>query len=254
MVNKAVNLWNVEGLIKVLGKQSFKRILGAGVLGLNALLFGCVGAETKTVSSAVDEVSIAQAEQKDWLEYDCDSLWEKFEPFETARLDNYVRKRLKRMGHGVPNQYYPTPFDFDNDGDREFIFIDDVGYTQKLGGQGSHIIIVDLPISTVEANEINILDVDDFKVSSFFLENIYFPNRFFKMASKFSDLPRFDRGRAIFGEIEDQTYLKINADTYETTIPDGMYGTKTLDYMRPYDILAKFNPADTLHVFCVKKL
>ncbi len=227
----------------MVGIDNIKGVFGAGLLSLGVLILGCAQAETKTVIKAADEV-----------EYGCDSVWEKFEPFETALLDYNVSKRLRRMGHGVPKQYYPTPFDFDNDGDREFILIDNIGYTQKLGGQGSHIIIVDLPISTVEANEIDISDVNDFKVSSFFLENMYYPNRFFKMVSKFSDLPRFDRGRAIFGEIEDQTFLKINADTFETTIPDGIYGTKSLDYMRPYDILAKFDPADTLQVFCVKKL
>jgi len=218
--------------------------------------FSTQGNPTKTIETPSEipdnpllSSSKTQVKQNDLLQYDCDTLWKNFEPLKTTPVNYDVSKKLKRMGHGVRHDYYPTPFDFDNDGDEEIILVDNVGYSQFLGGQGSHMFIVKiLNFNPAQSLEENLL-TRDIDVNPLFFANFSEDYWHAKLVSKIEDLPRFKAGVIQFGTIESQIVIKINSTDYVTKPPKGW---APASHWRPYNLLGRFEDATTLNIMCLE--
>lgn len=204
----------------------------------------------------------------------CEILWANFTPYSTAELPYKIKRRIQKMKHGVPHLYYPTPFDFDHDGEGDIILIDNIGYSQILGGQGSHIIIV--KIANFDSNVAieDLLLSNEIDVESLFMSNLIhasaiferwheestkllhpnstvIPTRRFRLESDIQSLPQLNSGRVQFGQIDKQVVLKINADVYGVSPPKDFDPN---NYIRPYDLLAQFETPESLRILCINKI
>jgi len=72
---------------------------------------------SKNSASIVD----TQTERENLSQKSCESLWSDFIPYDTVELPSKIKSRLRQMKYGVQHIYYPTPFDFDHDGEDEII-------------------------------------------------------------------------------------------------------------------------------------
>jgi len=154
------------------------------------------------------------------------------------------------MGHGVRHDYYPTPFDFDNDGDEEIILVDHLfAGSHVLGGKGSILTTVKTsnfdPAQSLEEN----LLTSDIDAQSLFFHDLSSAYWKAKLISKIEDLPEFESGVIQFGTIQNHIVIKINADDI-TTIPPKHARAKS--HWRPYNLLGRFEDATTLNIMCLE--